>query len=356
MSLKDQVIAEAYKWIGYQENSNGGEYTFSPEGGFGPDAQWCGLFVEHCFRSQGAAPGGSVIPRLYYTPSAAADFISRGAWKFTPEVGDCILFDWGGAGLGSNTGLIDHIGLVTNVDNWLSQGYVTTVEGNITGSAGVPAVGEFRRYSSVISGFGKPAWGTPAPPPFVAKTGAWTKTPVKLSWVQPGQRNGAIAQVQDAILANGVPNIWPLLRFTGDARYVQAYQIIQKRMGYTGADADGHPGLESLKKLGFAVVKEANPATVVPAPPPNKVLPGVRRVHVQPGNSNGQVLTVRRALYKTGIKVGIANPAAGPAFVKAYAQWQRMCGLTGAAANGVPDNATLLKLAGKTKMFILVRP
>lgn len=351
MSLKDQVIAEAYKWIGYQEADDGQEYTFSPEGGFDTWAQWCGLYQEHNFRSQGAAPGGPVIPRLYYTVSAAADFQNRGAWFTDPEVGDLILFDWGGGGIGSDIGLIDHIGLVVNVDNWASEGYVTTVEGNIT-VGGNPQVGEFQRYRSVISGFGRPNW--PAAEPVKPKivTGAWNKGPnIQLRWFTNGARHMEVARLQDALLANGVPNIWPLIRFINDERTQQAVKLYQKRNGWPET---GFLTAAQWTTLGFKVVKPNDQVKVRSAPPANTILPGVRPVHVQPGKSNGQVLVVRRALAKVGIKVGVANPAAGPAFVKAYAEWQRKLGYAGKDANGVPGLASLRALAKQTKSFVVV--
>ena len=60
-------------------------------------------------------------------------------------------------------GLIDHIGIVADASTW-DQGYITTVEGNIT-QGGNPSVGEFIRSVAVLSGFGPPfTHPAPAPP------------------------------------------------------------------------------------------------------------------------------------------------------------------------------------------------
>lgn len=165
MTSPADVIAEAERWIGYKEDWDG-EHVFSPDGGFGPESQWCGLACEYWFRHTGMAPGGPSIPRLYYTPSAASDFQALGQWTWEPEPGDCALFVWEGTGLGSPTGLIDHIGLVVDTSAW-SDGYVGTIEGNIV-VTDVPQVGAFTRHKSVIAGFGRPLWtSTPAPDPTI---------------------------------------------------------------------------------------------------------------------------------------------------------------------------------------------
>ena len=160
MATVDDVLNEAYRWVGYKEDWDG-EHVFSPEGGFGPEAQWCGLYVEHCFRAVGIPPGGDSIPRLYYTPQAASDFQARGQWTWDPQPGDAVLFNWEGMGLGSDIGAIDHIGIVTDTSGW-GDGWLGTVEGNIT-VTDLPQVGTFTRHKSVITGFGRPLWDATQP-------------------------------------------------------------------------------------------------------------------------------------------------------------------------------------------------
>lgn len=170
MTTPDAVLEIAYSQIGYQEADDGGEYRYCPAMGWDPWSQWCGIFQAWCIVQAGGTYGGNgTAPLLHYTPSAAQSYQDRGAWSLTPERGDHIFFDWGGAGLGSDSGLIDHIGIVADASTW-NLGYVTTVEGNIT-NGGNPAVGEFVRYASVISGFGRPLWtDTPTPEPVIPDT------------------------------------------------------------------------------------------------------------------------------------------------------------------------------------------
>lgn len=358
MSVTPQsVIDIAYSQIGYQESDDGGEYKFCPAMGWEPYSQWCGIFVSWCFRQAGDPYGSSAsaVPLLHYTVSAAADFQSRGAWFYEPQVGDCILFDWGGAGLGSDIGLIDHIGIVTNTDNWSSQGFVTTVEGNITVN-GNPQVGEFQRYASVISGFGRPAWPadvpvTPPKPRIV--TGPWLNGPdIQLRWFANGVRSQEIARLQDALLANGVPNIWPMLRFSNDARTQEAVKLFQRRWGWPET---GFLTANQFRALGFKVVKPNLSITARPAPPDSQVLRGVRAVHVQPGKSNNQVVLVRKALAKAGIKVNTTSPVAGPDYQTAYATWQKKLGYAGKDADGRPGFTSLKVLGDKTKIFAAVK-
>lgn len=159
----EAVLAAGAVYDGYRESADGGEYIFSPEGGFGPDAQWCGLSREHDFRVCGMEPGGPVVPRLYYTPSAVEDFIARGGWvQGQPQRGDLVLFNWEGYGF-TGSGPVDHIGICLDASTW-DQGWITTREGNIDQGDGIPSQGVFSRSASVISGFGRPNWAAAVGP------------------------------------------------------------------------------------------------------------------------------------------------------------------------------------------------
>ena len=92
------------------------------------------------------------------------------------------------------------------------------------------------------------------PAPVPAKPTA----PVKISvaQVQPGKKNSQVAVVQAALKKVGHDPKRNDGYFNKDT--VTAYSEWQKRLGYTGADADGAPGIKSLtelgKKTGFTVV------------------------------------------------------------------------------------------------------
>jgi hypothetical protein len=153
----EAVLAAGAVYDGYRENADGGEYLFSPEGGFGPESQWCGLAREHDFRVNGMEPGGPVLPRLYYTPSATLAFMVRGRWiQGQPNRGDLVLFNWEAWGF-TGPDPVDHIGIVLDGSTW-DQGYITTRESNIDQGDGIPSQGIFTRSTAVISGFGRPDW------------------------------------------------------------------------------------------------------------------------------------------------------------------------------------------------------
>jgi len=83
--------------------------------------------------------------------------------------------------------------------------------------------------------------GKPTPPPA-------PKPVVSLASVQPGKKNKQVVIVQAALKRAGV--------YVGgdsgvfDAKTKAAYSAWQKSLGYTGADANGVPGMTSLTALG----------------------------------------------------------------------------------------------------------
>ena len=163
MYTPEAVEAVLLSQVGYQEADDGGEYRYCPAMGWDPFSQWCGIFQEWAAHQVGGQRGID-FPLLHYTPTAAQGYQDRGRWSLEPSYGSHLFFDWGGGSLGSDVGLIDHIGWVLDPSSW-SDGWVTTIEGNIT-SGGNPAVGIFQRSASVISGFGMPNYQTtPTPVP-----------------------------------------------------------------------------------------------------------------------------------------------------------------------------------------------
>jgi hypothetical protein len=128
--------------------------------GWDPWSQWCGICEEWGAHQVGGRRGID-FPLLHYTPTAAQGYKDRGRWTLDPVYGAHVFFDWGGAGLGSDTGLIDHIGFCLS-DRWDGD-YVDTIEGNIMVN-GRPSLGVFRRHVSVISGFGLPDYATQSAP------------------------------------------------------------------------------------------------------------------------------------------------------------------------------------------------
>ncbi|WP_405927910.1 peptidoglycan-binding protein [Streptomyces griseus] len=139
----------------------------------------------------------------------------------------------------------------------------------------------------------------------------------------------------------------------------RSYAKWQKKCGYTGSDADGVPGEASLKKLMGtlpAAPKAASKPAAKPATKPtvdlSNVVAAARR---DPGLKQGgtthpaDVKLVEAALQAEGL-LGASyakDGSFGSLTVAAYAAWQRRCGYTGSAADGIPGKASLEKLGTK---------
>lgn len=92
-----------------------------------------------------------------------------------------------------------------------------------------------------------------------------------------------------------------------------------------------------------------------PRPVPVPVLPGVKLSNVQPGDKNGQVLLVQKALRRTvGLDYSSGPGVFGPRTKAAYAEWQRSLGYRGNDADGVPGTKSLTALGKRTGLFKVV--
>jgi hypothetical protein len=176
--------------------------------------------------------------------------ISRGEWHAGTDgirPGDVVLLDWEPP---ANVGEQDHIGLVTAAGADLVQ----TVEGN----AG-DLVRECARANRFVVGYWRPAYdNTPTPAP-VRPTVSLAKIieAARLDGPRPqgGTTPGAaepVKLVEFALAEEGLL-AWA---WAGDGSFgtktITAYSAWQRRCGYTGRDADGIPGRDSLTRLGTA--------------------------------------------------------------------------------------------------------
>ena len=122
---------------------------------------WCDVFVDWCFYK---AYGTANAKRLLYQPSKSLGagceysmqyYKKNGRFKTSPKIGDQIFFK-------NSKGEICHTGLVYKVD----KTYVYTVEGNTSSASGVVSDGggvrekKYKRTSSSIAGYGRPAYTT----------------------------------------------------------------------------------------------------------------------------------------------------------------------------------------------------
>jgi hypothetical protein len=158
-------------------------------------ASWCDMAVTYWARRSDNAE--AVLPKgdRAYTVWHAQDFQKADRWYSgtTANVnrarpGDVVFFDWGHS---NKIGAIDHVGVVEKA---LGGGRVQTIEGN-TGDACKRRV----RSSSVIAGFGRPAYGN---------SSNWTEDMVKkLPLLRKGDEGEHVQTLRALLMARSHPEI-----------------------------------------------------------------------------------------------------------------------------------------------------
>lgn len=306
----ESMIKAMERWIGTGEPNAVQEWYRARNGAaYNYNFPWCNATITRAAFEAGEYDSVCFGTDYAYTVAHAARFKAAGQW--TPMVngiaksgirrGDIVFFDWGGT---AEIGKIDHVGIVTSV----SGGYVHTIEGN---TANVCA----RRVRTVgdIAGFGRPKYKTSAPNPPAAGASTYTvkdrdnlsaiaaahgttvkalqslngiSDPNKIRIGQvlklPGKtaarpvvslaklvkaaktdapKKGtpvsyaAAVHVEKALVAEGLLAAGYADGHMGSATR-SAYSLLQQRYGYRGTgpngDANGIPGMTSLKRLGKA--------------------------------------------------------------------------------------------------------
>lgn len=219
---------------------------------YGLDGQpWCDQTITYA-----AAHSDNYGPVCFgtkhaYTVEHAQKFKDHGQWHaMTNGVaasgireGDIIFFDWSG---GSGIGGIDHVGYVTG----RTGSVVQTIEGNYGN-----VCARFNRTASVIAGFGRPAYagatvGSPGQPvPNKATPVGVVKFPGD-SWFKSANLNSPIITAMGKRLVEercGDYTDGPGPKWTDADK--ASYARFQRKIGLTGADANGWPGQYSWDKL-----------------------------------------------------------------------------------------------------------
>jgi hypothetical protein len=143
----------------------------------------------------------------------------------------------------------DEYALINHAD-WTDAGqWLKNPQGQADGPAGRY---EGRKNDTLRQYYPASFWRTNAKKYVVGPTPpAPTPTPLKKVWlvsVQPGKRNQQVWTVQNALKQEGLYSGTPTGYF--DAATKAAYAKWQNRLGYTGTDANGVPGIQSLTNLG----------------------------------------------------------------------------------------------------------
>lgn len=262
------LIAWEKSYVGFKEGVNNAN-PFAAMAGFPNNQEWCDTFQSAARDQVGIrVPSGANSNNC---GASLAAFQKVGRSTFYPGVGFQVFYGNGGGG---------HTGLVYRYD----ATYIYAIEGNESDQVeltqrlrtdpyvfayGVPFFDE--NLDSADSAWnGK--WGNPASqPPSAAPTPTTPPVapaaPTGEPWVYLGQLEQGIAYGLNHATGDR-DYCWPevlavehSLNMEGllDDRYVDgawgtstttAYAGWQRRLGYTGADADGNPGIASLSKLG----------------------------------------------------------------------------------------------------------
>ncbi|MDH2392307.1 peptidoglycan-binding protein [Streptomyces sp. HNM0663] len=157
-----------------------------------------------------------------------------------------------------------------------------------------------------------------------------------------GARGDHVTQVGRALVAKGLGEhyrvgpgpVWS----DADTRN---YASWQRSLGYSGADADGVPGETSLRRL-LGTLPSARPTVDL-----SRLVAAARQDPPKSGApvSYSGVETVEAALVAEGLLPRrYADGHFGTATIRAYAAWQRRCGYTGQAADGIPGRDSLTRL------------
>lgn len=106
---------------------------------------WCAAFVSVVMRVANID-----FPYECSCERMRANAVKMGLWEesdnYKPKIGDVVIFDWQDSGNGDNKGFPDHAGIVVDV----SDGMITTIEGNTSNRVGSRKFGIDSRY---IRGF-----------------------------------------------------------------------------------------------------------------------------------------------------------------------------------------------------------
>jgi hypothetical protein len=269
MSGAASIISSAENEVGYHEGrdadgnwNNIQKYSENVPGLAWSDGEaWCATFMSWLAMVSGNA---ALYPRTASCSAGVDWFRSIGRFSEYPAVGAQVYFGPGGG---------SHTGLVVSFDDT----YIHTVEGNTNDNGSAQGDGVYRqtrtRRDAYVYGYGYPRFAegiVSADPAYGGKGSGSSPVPapskptVSLSHVvaaaktDPGASQGHqsypndVRPVEAALHAEGFLSA----AYASDGSYgsstVTAYAEYQRKLGFSGADADGIPGMTSLTKLGNA--------------------------------------------------------------------------------------------------------
>ncbi|UTN93038.1 endolysin [Streptomyces phage Marky] len=243
MSGVEAMVAQMERWLGTGEPNVIQSWYRSRNGSaYNGNFAWCNATITRAAVDSGNYAEVCHGTDYAYTVAHAARFRAAGEWHVGASGirrGDIVFFDWSGT---NELGKIDHVGIVTSV----SGSKVYTVEGNI-GNVCARKV----RDESTIAGYGRPKYKAAAKPPASTPskpTTAYTTFP-GASFFKGKPKSAIVTRMGKRLVANSCSayTSGPGPQWTDADK--KSYQKWQKKLGYTGSDADGWPGKTSWDKL-----------------------------------------------------------------------------------------------------------
>lgn len=263
MATAAAIVDVARDQIGTHEGRSGGHwdnrqiYSRNVSGLEWSDGQpWCATFVSWCAE---AAHVKGLYPVTASCLTGVGWFRDRGRWSEYPAVGAQVFY---GAGGGSHTGIVVAY----------TKDEITTVEGNTNSDGSAEGDGVYlktrQRLDPYVYGYGVPAysgllsadprWGGRSSGSIASAPTVDLSQMVKAAHTDPSAPQGhqtyaaGTRLVESALRSEGVLGA----AYASDGSYgsttVKAYAQWQRKLGYSGSDADGIPGMASLSALGKA--------------------------------------------------------------------------------------------------------
>lgn len=255
MATVDRVLDVAKAEQGYHEGrdsdgnwNNNQKYSDETPGLEWSDWQaWCATFVSWVAMKAGVA---DLYPRTASCYTGVQWFKNRNRFSEYPAVGAQVFFGSGGG---------THTGLVYAYDS----DYIYTVEGNTNTSGSPQGDGVYfqkrERRSSYVYGYGypafaegidsaDPAWADQKPREIPKPSPVYAPFP-GAGFFRLGKVHPLINAMGKRLVAEGYRGYAVGPSETFERGDIKAYAWWQRKLGYSGSDADGYPGKTSWDKL-----------------------------------------------------------------------------------------------------------
>jgi hypothetical protein len=139
---RQKIVNTMRGWLGYKESDGTHKKIIDIYNAHKPLAvgykvkytdAWCAATVSAAFISAGLT---SIAPTECSCPRMIELYKQRNRWQesdaYTPQPGDIVMYDWQDTGVGDNTGMADHVGIVESI----SGNQMTILEGNLDNAVG----------------------------------------------------------------------------------------------------------------------------------------------------------------------------------------------------------------------------